>query len=59
MQAIVDKKTNTKVIILVKDGEMLFLSSNFMSMLLYWYPSGGGHLSMNADFAIASLMVAR
>ena len=23
------------------------------------YPSGGGHLSMNADFAIASLMVAR
>lgn len=36
MQAIVDKKTNTKVIILVKDGEMLFLSSNFMSMLLYW-----------------------
>ena len=35
MQAIVDKKTNTRVIILVKDGEMLFLSSNFMSMLLY------------------------
>lgn len=23
------------------------------------YPSGGGHLSMNADFEIASLMVAR
>ncbi len=23
------------------------------------YPSGGGHLSLNADFEIASLMVAR
>lgn len=41
----------------VVDDDLVYLQT--VGLMLKKYPSGGGHLSMNADFEIASLMVAR